>query len=77
LEKKGIPTAVICSDAFISLARSISRSKGISAPRLVVIPHPLAGIAPAEVQKKADDAIHAIVARLTDSTSGSENIDGD
>jgi hypothetical protein len=68
---------VICSDAFISLARSIARAKGISAPRLVVIPHPLAGIAPAEVQKKADHAIDAIVAMLTDSTSRSEDINGD
>jgi hypothetical protein len=44
---------------------------------LVVIPHPLAGIAPAEVQKKADHAMHAIVAMLTDSTHSSEDIDGD
>ena len=59
---------MICSDAFVSLARSISRAKGIKAPRLVVIPHPLAGIAPTEVQKKADRAINEIVAMLTDST---------
>jgi hypothetical protein len=77
LEKRGDPTAVICSDAFVSLARSTSRAKGISAPRLVVIPHPLAGIAPAEVQKNADRAINAIVAVLTDSTPSSEDIDGD
>jgi hypothetical protein len=77
LEKKGIPTVVICSDAFISLARSISRAKGIPAPRLVSIPHPLAGIAPAEVQEKADNAIHTIVAMLLDPAFHSENINGD
>jgi hypothetical protein len=77
LEKRGIPTAVICSDAFISLARAISRAKGIPAPRLVVIPHPLAGITPTEVQKKADDAMNAIVAILADSAPSSEDIDGD
>jgi hypothetical protein len=64
LEKNGIPTAVICSDAFISLARSTSQAKGISTPRLVEIPHPLAGIAPDEVQKKAENAVDTIVAVL-------------
>ena len=76
LEKRGIPTAIICSDAFVSLARSLSRAKGIQAPRLVVIPHPLAGITPAEVQEKADNAMDAIVARLADSKTSSEDIDG-
>jgi hypothetical protein len=64
LEKKGIPTAVVCSDAFFSLAKSISLAKGISAPRLVAIPHPLAGIAPEEVRKKAENAVDTIIAVL-------------
>jgi hypothetical protein len=76
LEKRGIPTAIICSDAFVSLARSLSRAKGIRSPRLVVIPHPLAGITPAEVQEKADNAMDAIVDRLADSKTSSEDIDG-
>jgi hypothetical protein len=64
LEKKGIPTVIICSDAFISLAKSISQAKGILSPRLVAIPHPLAGITPDEVQRKAESAIELIVAML-------------
>jgi len=64
LEKRGIPTAIICSDAFLSLARSVSLARGISAPRLVAIPHPLAGIAPEEVRKKAENAVDTIVAVL-------------
>jgi hypothetical protein len=59
------------------LARSISRAKGIAAPRLVVIPHPLAGISRDEVQRKADNAIPEIVDRLKVSASNSENTDGD
>ncbi len=73
LEKRGIPAAVICSDAFLSLARSISQAKGISAPRLVSIPHPLAGITPDEVRKKAESAVDAIVAVLV---SSKENTNG-
>jgi hypothetical protein len=65
LEKKGIPTAVICSDAFLFLAKSISIAKGISSPRLVVIPHPLAGISADEVRKKAENVVDIVVAQLT------------
>jgi hypothetical protein len=46
------------------LAKSISQAKGITSPRLVAIPHPLAGIPPDEVQKKAENAIKTIVAML-------------
>jgi hypothetical protein len=49
----------------------------MAAPRLVVIPHPLAGISRAEVQKKADNAIPEIVDMLKVSVSDSENTDGD
>jgi hypothetical protein len=76
LEKNGIPTAVICSDAFLSLARSTSRAKGISTPRLVEIPHPLAGIAPDEVQKKAENAVDTIIAVLLDSARDKETSNG-
>jgi len=65
LEKSGIPTAVICSDAFLTLARSVSLAKGLSSPRLVVIPHPLAGIPAAEVRKKAENVVAAVAALLT------------
>jgi hypothetical protein len=65
LEKKGIPTAVICSDVFLTLAKSISLAKGISSPRLVVIPHPLAGITPDEVRIKADKVIDNVISMLT------------
>jgi hypothetical protein len=46
------------------LAKSVSLARGISAPRLVAIPHPLAGIAPEEVRKKAENAVDTIVAVL-------------
>jgi hypothetical protein len=72
LEKRGIPTAVICSDAFMSLAKSVSLARGILTPRLVSIPHPLAGITPEEVRKKAESAVNTIVAVLVGSGSASD-----
>jgi len=76
LETSAIPTAVICSDAFISLARSTSQAKGISTPRLIEIPHPLAGITPAEVQQKAENAVDTIVAALLESERDKETSNG-
>jgi len=64
LEKKGIPTAIICSDGIPVVSQISFDGQGISAPRLVTIPHPLAGITPEEVQKKAENAVDAIVAVL-------------
>jgi hypothetical protein len=64
LEAKGIPTVTICSDAFISLAKAIAASKGMSSLRLVVIPHPIAGIAVEQVRAKADNAFDEIAQSL-------------
>jgi hypothetical protein len=64
LEAKGIPTVTICTDAFISLAKAIAASKGMSSLCLVVIPHPIAGIAADQVRAKADDAFDEIARSL-------------
>jgi hypothetical protein len=59
--------AIICSDVFLQLAKSIAQAKGISSPRLVVISHPLAGISRDEVRIKADKAVDTVISMLTGS----------
>lgn len=61
LEKKGIPTVTICSDAFISLAKAVATSKGVPSLNMVVITHPIAGIPADQVRNKADNALDEIV----------------
>jgi hypothetical protein len=61
---KGIPTITICTDAFVSLAKAIAGSKGMSSLHLVVIPHPIAGIAADQVRAKADKAFDEIARSL-------------
>jgi hypothetical protein len=61
---------------FLSLAKSIAQAKGISSPRLVVIPHPLAGITQDEVQHKADSAVETVVAMLTGPLKNEEERNG-
>ena len=50
---------------FCPWPNQFQQAKGISSPRLVVIPHPLAGITADEVAKKADNAVDTVVSILT------------
>lgn len=52
---------------FVSLAKAVSAAKGLPSFPLVVIPHPLGGIAPEEVRAKADKAVDAVIQLLTES----------
>jgi len=65
LEKRGIPTAVICSDEFAPLGRAESRTLGMGGIPIAVIPHPLAGNRPDEVKKKAAAVAEEVISILT------------
>ncbi|MCS6926335.1 MAG: hypothetical protein NZ578_10600 [Candidatus Binatia bacterium] len=60
-----MPTVVICSDEFAPLGRAESRALGIPGLPIAVIPHPLAGNRPEEVQCKATAVADEVVAILT------------
>ncbi len=57
LRRRGPMTALICSDAFLNLARTQARVFGVPDMPLIVIPHPLGGIAMAEVKSRAGRAL--------------------
>jgi hypothetical protein len=61
LEKKGKPTVTLCSDAFNNLAITIATARGMPSLRMVVVPHPIAGIPAEQVRAKADKAFEEIV----------------
>jgi hypothetical protein len=65
LEKRGIPTAVICSDEFAPLGRAESRMLGMGGIPIAVIPHPLADNKPDEVQRKATAVAEEVIQILT------------
>jgi hypothetical protein len=56
LEKKGIPTAVICTEPFVSSARAMSAIGGIPAYPFVVLPHPLGSLNPEALRLRAIQA---------------------
>ncbi len=53
LEREGIPTAVICSDAFVSTADAMAGVQGAVGYRYVTTPHPVAVLSPEEVRERA------------------------
>jgi hypothetical protein len=57
LRRRGPMTAVVCSEAFQNLARAQARVFGVPDLPLIVIPHPLGGLAMAEVKSRAEHAL--------------------
>ncbi|PYM54455.1 MAG: hypothetical protein DMD77_23245 [Candidatus Rokuibacteriota bacterium] len=65
LEQHGIPTVVMGTKEFESLATLEARNRGLAELPLALIPHPLGGIHEEEVVKKADLAIETVVRAVT------------
>jgi hypothetical protein len=61
LEQLGVPTVVLGTVEFETLARLEARTRGLADLPLALIPHPLGGIHEDEVVRKADLAIEAVV----------------
>ncbi|MBM3356447.1 MAG: hypothetical protein FJY54_01815 [Betaproteobacteria bacterium] len=53
LRKRGLVTAVVCSDPFLALGKNQARVFGVPDLPLVVIPHPLGGLALEAVKERA------------------------
>jgi hypothetical protein len=64
LERRGIPTAVICSDAFGASADAIASLRGAPGYRYATTRHPVAVLTPDEVRDRARQVLPAVVALL-------------
>ncbi len=65
MEKIGIPTVTICTDAFVGLARTESRNLGMPDLPLAIIRHPLGGEDADSVRRLSRDASRQIALALT------------
>ncbi len=61
LQKRGLTTAVICSEPFMKLGQAQARVFGVPDLPLLLIPHPLGGLAIEEVKARADHALPLFV----------------
>jgi hypothetical protein len=53
----GAMAAIVCSGPFMKLARNQARVFGVPDLALIVVPHPVGGIAFAEVEARAQQAL--------------------
>src|SRR5436305_7404801 len=65
LEGRGIPSVVLGTDAFISLARAASLKYGLPHLAVATVPHPIGGIDPKLVAAKAETIVDEVLAALT------------
>lgn len=56
MERRGIPSAVLVTEPFISTAEAIADLNGAGGYRFAVIPHPVTSLAPEELRLRAGDA---------------------
>jgi len=61
VRRRGVATAVICSDPFQRLGRNQAKVFGLPELPLVMIPHPLGGITMDQVRARADHALPELV----------------
>ncbi len=66
LERRGVPTVFVASDVFIDAAEIQGEALGFQ-PERVFIKHPIQDRSDEEMMALADDAIDALVSRLTSS----------
>ena len=64
-ERRGVPAAVICSDAFTVTADAMAEVKGAKGYRYATTPHPVAILTPDEVRVRAVRVLPEVVTLLT------------
>jgi hypothetical protein len=64
LEKAGIPTVPVVTDAFESTAREMAELWGVPDFRFVMMPHPLASLQAEGIAQRGDDLIEKVLALL-------------
>jgi hypothetical protein len=65
-EREGVPTAVICSDAFEVTARAMAEVHGDRDFPFLMTPHPVAVLNPAQIRARARELFDAVVARVSE-----------
>lgn len=77
LEGRGIPAAVICSDAFGASADAIASLRGAPGYRYLTTPHPVAVLTPDEVRDRARQLVGDIVSLLASDGASDGTADGE
>lgn len=63
-ERRGLPTAVICTDAFEGSAGAMAQVQGFPGYHYLTTPHPVAVLTPDQVRERARLVVADVVAKL-------------
>jgi hypothetical protein len=72
LEKAGIPTVSIVTTPFVSTGREMAGDWGVPGFRFLDIPHPIANLGDAELDRRADAVVGAVVDLLLKGQPGGD-----
>jgi hypothetical protein len=61
LERAGVPAVSVCTDAFIVPARAMADVYGLPDFEFVTIPHPIASLTPAQIERSVQPVIAEVV----------------
>lgn len=64
MERHGIPSVAIITEAFVTLAQAFSRSFGMPEAKLVVVPHPIASRSDSERRDIVEKVLPEVRASL-------------
>jgi hypothetical protein len=70
LEKEGVPTVVVGTDEFQSLAALESKARGMADLKVAITKHPIGGLKPDQVREKASAMVAATVEGATAAIAG-------
>jgi hypothetical protein len=63
-EKKGLPAVAIVTDAFLETGKLMAAKWGAADFRFLAVPHPVANLSGAELDRRADGVIDDVVKLL-------------
>ena len=70
LERRGVPAAVVCTDAFRAPADAMAGLQGAPGYRYVTTPHPVAILTAEQVRERALSVLPEVVSLLTAAGAG-------
>ena len=68
-DRRGVPAAAICTDQFITSARTMSRVMGIPNYPVLFTPHPLGSLTPDQLRERAEQLTPQIIRLLREGTT--------
>ena len=70
LEAAGRPTVRVATEALRKLTDQTAHDLGLGDLRVVSVAHPIGGVDPDEIRRRADGVVDEVLALLTNTTGG-------